>query len=164
MLIAFSGLPGTGKTTIARLLARRWPAVYVRVDAIEQALLRAGFPAPPGPEGYAVAYAVACENLRLGHRVVADGVNAVQVARTAWEGVARQCQVACLPVHLFCGDPSEHRRRLAERHADIPGHTLPTWEQVLALPFDPVGSDGLSIDTCACSAESAVDRILQRVG
>jgi predicted kinase len=37
MLFALSGLPGTSKTTIARLLARRLCAVHVRVDTIEQA-------------------------------------------------------------------------------------------------------------------------------
>jgi predicted kinase len=37
-LIAFAGLPGTGKTTIARELARRIGAVYLRIDTIEQAL------------------------------------------------------------------------------------------------------------------------------
>jgi len=32
MLIAFGGLPGTGKTTVARALARRLEAVHVRLD------------------------------------------------------------------------------------------------------------------------------------
>jgi adenylylsulfate kinase-like enzyme len=42
MLIVLSGLPGVGKTTIARELARSLAAVYVRVDSIEQALRQAG--------------------------------------------------------------------------------------------------------------------------
>src|SRR5262245_46007311 len=38
MLIIFGGLPGTGKTTIARELAHRTGAVLVRVDSIEHAV------------------------------------------------------------------------------------------------------------------------------
>ncbi len=36
MLIIFSGLPGSGKSTIARTLSERLNAVYLRVDTIEQ--------------------------------------------------------------------------------------------------------------------------------
>ena len=35
VLIILAGLPGTGKTTIARELARRLVAVHIHVDAIE---------------------------------------------------------------------------------------------------------------------------------
>jgi predicted kinase len=35
MLIIFGGLPGTGKTTISKEVAKRLKAVYLRVDTIE---------------------------------------------------------------------------------------------------------------------------------
>ena len=38
MLIAFGGLPGVGKTTLAKALAKRQAAVYLRIDTIEQAV------------------------------------------------------------------------------------------------------------------------------
>ena len=38
MLVVLSGLPGVGKTTIARELAVAINAVHVRIDTIEQAL------------------------------------------------------------------------------------------------------------------------------
>jgi predicted kinase len=38
MLIIFGGLPGTGKTTIARALAHQIGAVHLRIDSIEQAI------------------------------------------------------------------------------------------------------------------------------
>jgi len=42
MLIVFAGLPASGKTTLARELARELGAVYVRIDSIEQALRDSG--------------------------------------------------------------------------------------------------------------------------
>ena len=38
MLIIFGGLPATGKTTIARDLARQLGATYLRIDTIEHAI------------------------------------------------------------------------------------------------------------------------------
>lgn len=64
VLIVFGGLPGVGKTTIARELARNIGAMYVRIDSIEQAIrdCQHSF-APVAPHnneaGYRVAYAIA---------------------------------------------------------------------------------------------------------
>ena len=81
-LIVLSGLPGVGKTTIARELARSLCAVHVRVDSIEQALRGAGQLVEA--EGYAVAQAVAVDNLRIGSTVVADCVNPWPLTRNEW--------------------------------------------------------------------------------
>ncbi|MDP3520933.1 MAG: AAA family ATPase [Hydrogenophaga sp.] len=163
MLIALSGLPGTGKTTIARLLASQLPAVHVRIDTIEQALLRTGWAAPLGAEAYIVGHGIAADNLRRGHLVLADCVNAAQLSRDAWDHVAQTCGVRCLHVGLVCGNAVEHRRRVLERTADIPGHELPTWAEVAALRWDPPAAGTLWIDTSVCSAETAAQTIVRRV-
>ena len=36
MLYIFSGLPGCGKSTVAKMLSEKLKAVYLRVDTIEQ--------------------------------------------------------------------------------------------------------------------------------
>jgi len=39
MLIVFSGTPGTGKTTLSRLLAQQLGAVYLRIDTMDQPIM-----------------------------------------------------------------------------------------------------------------------------
>ena len=42
ILVVLGGLPGVGKSTVARALLARWPVVYMRIDTIEQALRESG--------------------------------------------------------------------------------------------------------------------------
>jgi predicted kinase len=99
VLIVFGGLPGTGKTTLACALAEERRAVYLRIDAIEQALRSSGALAGDvGPAGYMVAYALAEANLRLGRTVVADSVNPLPVTRDAWRGVAATAAAAIIEI------------------------------------------------------------------
>jgi predicted kinase len=75
LLIVFGGLPGAGKTTLSRELARRLPAIHLRIDTIEQSLGAAGLAV--GPTGYVIANGLAADNLMLDRTVIADCVNPV---------------------------------------------------------------------------------------
>ena len=164
MLIVFSGLPGSGKTTIARALAARLGAAHLRIDSIEQALVRSGeMPAAPIVAGYAVAYAVAEDCLAGGATVIADSVNSVAVTRTAWRDVARRAARPALEVGVVCSDAAEHRRRIEARSADIEGHVLPDWQSVLDRPFEPWQDEVLVIDTARLTTDEAVDAIVARL-
>ncbi len=111
MLIILAGLPATGKTSIARELARALGAVYLRIDSIEQAMLGALSGARTLDDaGYRVGYAVAGDNLRLGRTVVADSVNPLALTRDAWREVAELAGASCVEVEVTCTDPAEHRR------------------------------------------------------
>lgn len=89
MLYIFSGLPGCGKSTIAKLLSEKLKAVYLRVDTIEQAL-RNGSAASRdiGPEGYFILYELARDNLKLGLPVVTDSVNDLNLVRDSFRDIA----------------------------------------------------------------------------
>jgi predicted kinase len=119
VLIVFSGLPGVGKTTVSKALATRSGAVYLRIDAIEQAMKAAGA-MTIGAAGYAAAQAIALANLRLGHGVVADCVNPVDDSRQGWRDVAAQAPATLVDIHLICSDAAEHRRRVEGRDSFSP--------------------------------------------
>lgn len=161
-LVVLGGLPGTGKTTVARALALRIGAAHVRVDSIEQALVDAGLTGELGPLGYAAAYAVAGDQLTLGCAVVADSVNPIELTRAAWRDVAARAGARLVEVELTCSDRAEYRRRVTERVGDITRLRLPSWADVLAREYHPWAPD-LTLDTAALSPDEAAALIADAV-
>ena len=129
LLIVIGGLPGTGKTTLARVLARRLRAIHLRIDSIEQAIRSAGV-AEVGIAGYTVGNALAHANLTLGLGAVADCVNPVSASRQGWAATAAAARAALIQVHLVCSNSAEHRRRVEDRTADLYGLAMPDWTSV----------------------------------
>lgn len=161
MLIVFAGLPGTGKTTLARMVANERSAVYLRIDTIEQAL-RKTRPAGEeiGPEGYLVAYALAKENLRRGGQiVVADAVNPLKVTRDAWREIALAARCPLIEIELICSDREEHRRRIDMRSSEADGSPPLTWRQVIDREYEPWDRPHLVLDTATVSAPQALAEI-----
>ena len=162
MLIIFGGLPGVGKTAIARELARRTGAVYLRIDSIEEAMRASGVVSRPLDDaGYRAAYAVAEDNLRLGRTVVADSVNPLPVTRRAWLAVANRAQVRAIEIEVVCSDIDEHRRRVETRIADLPGFRLPAWNEVASREYQAWDSANLVIDTANRNVEQCLGLIVE---
>lgn len=163
MLIVFSGLPGTGKTTIAKDLAATTGAVYLRIDAIEQAIRNSDVLAKDvGRSGYVVANALALSNLGIGRTVIVDCVNPVMESRNAWTDIASNADVPLANIHVVCSDKLEHRRRVESRTGDIPGLTPPSWESVLGHEYEPWEDAPFCIDTAMTSPAQAVMMITKR--
>lgn len=164
MLIVFSGLPGTGKTTIARSLAIRLNATYLRIDTIEQAIRDADVLAGDvGRSGYGVALGLAASNLRPGHAVVVDCVNPVSESRLAWAAMARQSGSALINIEVVCSDEQEHRRRIENRQVDVPGLAPPTWQSVLNHEYEIWEQPRLVLDTAQLNVDQALEIIVLNI-
>ncbi len=165
MLIVFGGLPGVGKTCLARAVACRLSAAYLRVDAIEAALWRAGVARdqPTGFAAYVVAHAVAEGSLEAGVTVVVDAVNPVEEARRGWRDLAQRLATPVRTIEVVCLDEVEHRRRVESRTADLEGHTVPTWRDVQQREYEPWDEPRLTLDTAAESHAECLGRVIDYV-
>lgn len=164
MLIILGGLPGAGKTSIARELARRLGAVHVRIDSIEQAIRESGLiTGSLDDAGYRAGYAVAEDNLRIGRTVVADSVNPIAITRDAWRDTANRARVAAVEVEIVCSDQREHRRRVEDRVSDLPGLTGPTWQEVADRDYRAWDRDHIVIDTARLTIEQSIDTLMALV-
>ena len=164
MLVIMAGLPASGKTTVARALAADLGAVHLRIDTIEQAIVRAGTARHPvGVVGYVVGYALAADLLRQGLSVVAESVNPLAETRRAWRDVARAAGVAHLDVEVVCSDRAEHERRATTRVIDIPDLTPPTWAEIEAREYEPWDEPPCTVDTARLSVAESVAQVRVRL-
>jgi predicted kinase len=155
ILVVFSGRPGVGKTTLSRAVADDIGATFLRIDTIEAAIVSTLTPFSGNPVGYVVAQRVAADQLRAGRPVVADAVNNLDIARQGWTAVAEECAARLRFIEVICSDQEEHRARVEGRAPEMPGHGVPTWDQVQHRPWEPFAEPRLVVDNVGDSAQQA---------
>ncbi len=164
-LVVLAGLPGTGKSALARTVAERLGAVWLRVDSIEAALLESGIPRSfeTGLAAYVAARSLARDHLTLGQDAVIDAVNGVEEARAMWRSLAAETGAHRFVVEVVLADRAEHRRRVESRGAPTPPLPAPTWEEVERREYLPWDEERLTIDGARPTEENAA-RVLEYVG
>lgn len=159
-LISLSGLPGVGKTTLARALSNQTKAVHLRVDSVETAMKNSTLKIDPAEDaGYLVVALVAKDNLLLGHDVIVDTVNPIEITRKMWSQTALDGDAYLLNVEVICSNKALHRQRVENRQADIKGHVVPDWVAVKNRTFEPWQGDRLTVDTSTYSIQECASLV-----
>jgi len=131
-LIVMSGLPGTGKSTLAERIAQRLELPVLSVDPIESAIITSGIPQSfeTGLAAYLVAAALASEQLKLGISVIIDAVNAEEEGKDVWRKLAEKHHLAMTILEVLVSDQTVHRKRVESRVRNLHGFREVTWERV----------------------------------
>lgn len=134
-LIVFSGLPGTGKSTLAEAVGRRLSTPVFARDWLEAALLRSELvPSDPhrplGSAGYQLMTTLAERQLSLEQSAILDSVASTQTIRETWKHLSKKYHASWIVIECICSDETFHKMQLARRKRQIPGWHELDWEEV----------------------------------
>ena len=134
--IVFSGLPGTGKSSLAEIICRRLGIPVFAKDWLEATLRRCGLGEDEasaravGYAGYELLTTLALRQLRLGQSVILDSVASFERIREQWRRLAKEYGAEWHVIECVCTDESLQRHRLEERQRYIPGWHELEWAEV----------------------------------
>ncbi|MBK2110903.1 AAA family ATPase [Francisella tularensis subsp. novicida FSC159] len=142
----FSGLPGVGKTTLAKQLAQAMPnTAYFRIDTVEYYLKKA-YPQEPTKQGYELVYYQAKENLELGKNVIIDCCNPISESRQLWNSLSQIKNTKIINIEVICSDTQAHQNRIEQRY-QLNTTKYPSWQDVLDRDYESWEEDIITIDT-----------------
>lgn len=133
-LIVFAGLPGTGKSSLARALARELRAAYLDKDTIKDCAMRLAAEMKleqaaqlAGALSYELLVDLARDNLTVGLPVVVDSPAAYQLFRDKIKALARALRADLKLIECICTDERMLRERVELRGRDLPAYRTRDW-------------------------------------
>ena len=133
--IIFSGLPGTGKSTLAEGIGKHLSIPVFAKDWLETVLLRNGLK-PTHQEqslgfvGYELLTVLAERQFMLRQSAILDSVAGSQNIRSTWSQLAARYDADWRVIECICSDELLHRSRLKDRRRNIPDWHELDWSEV----------------------------------
>jgi predicted kinase len=126
-LIIFTGLPGTGKSTVASAIAQRLKIPLFAKDKLEHTLRQSGIEYPASAyASYELLTMLAREQFNARQSAMLDSVASPTKLRETWLALAQEYHADVRVIRCICSDEAVHRQRIAARD-----HWQPfTWEDV----------------------------------
>jgi predicted kinase len=158
-LIVFSGVPGTGKSTLADATGRALRAPVFAVDWLLGSLTPfGGYHLDRLLEsGAELLTTLAFRQLALGQSAILDYPAEDLATRTRWRTLARAAGAEFRVIVCTCSDRRVHQARLERRERGIPGwHEGGHWPNVerRLAQFPPWTGEALTIDAVRPAAEN----------
>ena len=157
--IVMRGFPGTGKSTIARLLAAALHASLIDRDIIRQTAVHVFGELPQvGQFSYELMFALAHEQLSLGLSVVVDTPLTYRTTYEQCKELAKEFQTPMLVVHCQC-PPEVQKRRLEGRKGNVSAFQITSWDEweQWKSRFEEYEDGGCTIDTSKPMDDSLVN-------
>jgi predicted kinase len=154
-LVVFCGIPGSGKTTIAKLVLRSFEkSILIQTDDVRKMLAHPNFAPEESKFVYDACFGVAEEALKAGYFVVLDATFLKEDYREEARSRLKRYYGSFDIVWVKCGLDIALRRN-SERNVVVPPVKVQAMLDMLESPMDAI-----HVDSSRMSAESAAKRIV----
>lgn len=155
-MILFTGMPGSGKTTLARMVARKLGIPAFAKDRVQRVLRDHNLADASTGDGYYIILDMADEQLSLGLNVILDATFPLDHFRTVASETAARHKARFCAFYCYCSDDKVWRERMTQRVQYVPGWKPVGWNDVLRMReyYQPWDDNALFVDSLKSPEEN----------
>lgn len=155
-LILFAGMPGSGKTTLARMVSRELQLPILSKDRMQRVLRDHHLAAENTGDGYYIILDMADEQLGVGVSVILDATFPLDHFRMVANEIALRHSAKFCAIYCTNSDDDVWHRRMERRVHYVPGWRPVGWEDVLRMRtyYQPWGDNALMVDSMRSPEEN----------